>query len=93
VKSENTLENDNMRRVNSCLLFETSMLLERVDGDVYLLSVVTLAWVLYKETVHIYPSLMFLNRSTRKSKSIASGESKSYSFEKAFADCSALRGL
>jgi hypothetical protein len=39
------------------------------------------------------PFLMSFSRSTRMSKSIASGESKSNSFLNAAADCSGVRGL
>lgn len=40
-----------------------------------------------------YPCLTSRKTSTRRSKSMASGASKSYSFLKALADCSGVNGL
>lgn len=39
-----------------------------------------------------YPCFRSLNLSTKTSKSMALGESKSYSFLKALADCSGVKG-
>lgn len=43
--------------------------------------------------VGVYPVLISFKRSTSTSKSMASGESKSYSFRNAAVDCSGVNGL
>jgi hypothetical protein len=81
MKSKNALEDEHVRGVDRCGLVQARVLLEGVDRDLSLFAretVSRVSWMRLKNNTH--PSLMSLSFSTKTSKSIASGESKSYSF-------------
>jgi hypothetical protein len=82
-----------MRGVYSGRLFQPRMLLERVHGHFSDFAGRLLAAHCACALGDTYPFLMSFSLSTKMSKSIASGESKSYSFLNAAADSSGVNGL
>jgi hypothetical protein len=82
-----------VRRVDHACFVFSSVLLEGVDGDFGTFPDGMDEFDLRRRRKSSYPSLISRNRSTRTSKSMASGASKSNSDLNACADCSGVRGL
>src|ERR1700722_6243741 len=97
MQGEDTFQYDDMRRIDRKDLALALMLLEGIDGYVSTLparemldcSSLSLHWRL--ETTD--PCLSSLSFSTRRSKSIEAGESRSYSLACARAFCSGVKDL
>jgi len=95
MECENTLKDQDVGRIDGSSLAFPRMLFEGVDWYIcflpyeLLVHVVGCEWKMRR----LYPALISCSLSTRLSKSMASGASKSYSFLKAAADSSEVRGL
>lgn len=98
VERKDPLENKHVGRVNRGGLWLPLMLLERVDRNLRLPAVPGEFQLRYPSITgsRLSPTNPFFKSrsfSTRISKSIDSGASKSYSFANAFLDCSGVKDL
>lgn len=94
MQCEDALKDEDMGGVDGVFVRKPGVLLERVDWNVNLLPVRVLAGDPGNhDNFFAYPDLMSRRCSTSRSKSIAAGASKSYSFLKAALDSSGVSGL
>lgn len=94
MQGKDALQDQHMRRINRGRLIKPSVLLKGIDWNVCFFTSENVSDGRGDGgLIETYPALMSLSLSTRTSKSMASGASKSYSLRKAAALCSGVRGL